>query len=173
MKYWFPHDHKHLDQLMIDIEHHTGSSERTFPGTVFSMIAFNLGEQSCMVMRRCVVTATGDFDATQGGHMVLYDLHLLVKFLPGWMAIFPSGLLNHANTSLQTGETRTSIIQYTPGQLSQFRNSGWRTQTSMSMEELAVRWDEKRAIRARFAESFLTLDKVKQRHAGEFTILLL
>ncbi|KAF7333225.1 hypothetical protein MSAN_02429800 [Mycena sanguinolenta] len=76
----------------------------------------------------CAVVALGDFDPTTGGHLVLWDLRLLVEFPPGSLILFPSALISHANIPVRPGETRSSIVQYTPGAVCRFVENDFRTE---------------------------------------------
>jgi hypothetical protein len=50
-----------------------------------------------------------------GGHLVLWDLQLIIEFPPGATILIPSALLRHSNTTIQKGEERYSFTQYTAG----------------------------------------------------------
>lgn len=63
----------------------------------------------------CSVTSLGQFDPVMGGHLILWDLRLVVEFPPGSTVLIPSAVLRHSNTTIQEGETRYSFTQYTSG----------------------------------------------------------
>ncbi|KAJ7168760.1 hypothetical protein C8R46DRAFT_1218148 [Mycena filopes] len=62
----------------------------------------------------CAITALGDFDPDFGGHLVLWDLHLIIRFPPGSTILLPSAILRHSNVSIRPNETRFSFTQFTP-----------------------------------------------------------
>jgi hypothetical protein len=65
----------------------------------------------------CSTTPLGAFDSKKGGHLVLWDLGLVIDFPAGSTVLIPSALILHSNTSIQDGETRFSIVQYVGGGL--------------------------------------------------------
>jgi hypothetical protein len=100
---------------------------------VFPCRSFNLGMQSVcyphvdernLAQSWCSVTALGQFDPNIGGHLVLWDLKLIVRFPPGSTILIPSALLVHSNTPIQPGEERVSIVQYVAGGLARWVNCG-------------------------------------------------
>ncbi|KAK7024187.1 hypothetical protein VNI00_016495 [Paramarasmius palmivorus] len=65
----------------------------------------------------CAVTAFGNFNADLGGHLVLWNVGLAIRFPAGCTILFPSALITHSNLPVQPGETRYSIVQYSAGGL--------------------------------------------------------
>lgn len=65
----------------------------------------------------CAITALGDYDPTLGGHLVLWDLGIIIEFPPGSTILIPSACIKHSNISIQPHETRYSIVQYAAGDL--------------------------------------------------------
>ncbi|RDB28247.1 hypothetical protein Hypma_001551 [Hypsizygus marmoreus] len=65
----------------------------------------------------CAITALGDFDPDTGGHLILWDLGLVIQFPPGATILMPSVLLLHSNVEVKEGQTRYSFTQYSAGGL--------------------------------------------------------
>jgi hypothetical protein len=65
----------------------------------------------------CAITALGHFDPDRGGHLILWDLKLIIRFPPGSTILLPSAIISHSNTPIQRGETRSSFVQYSAGGL--------------------------------------------------------
>ncbi|KAJ3933653.1 MAG: hypothetical protein NXY57DRAFT_891658 [Lentinula lateritia] len=106
----------------------------TSSNTAFAATTINHGPQTCTGRHRdagntahgwCSDTALGNFDADKGGHLVLWDLKLIIRFPAGATILFPSALITHSNLPIQTHETRYSIIQYSSGGLFRWRYNGW------------------------------------------------
>ena len=104
---------------------------------VFPCRSFNLGGQAVTVPHVdeknlahswCAVTALGCFDPSLGGHLVLWDFGLAVKFPPGSTILIPSALFVHSNASIQQGETRASIVQFAAGGLFRWSERGHMTE---------------------------------------------
>jgi hypothetical protein len=62
----------------------------------------------------CAIFTFGKFDPTLGGHRILFDLGLIIEFLPGSIR---SASLRHGNTPVQPSETRYSVTQFCAGGL--------------------------------------------------------
>ncbi|KAJ8469826.1 hypothetical protein ONZ45_g16758 [Pleurotus djamor] len=98
---------------------------RNFANSDFACITVNFGpvtetidhvDRANLAAGLCAVTALGDFDPKQGGHLILWDLKLILEFPPGATILLPSALLRHSNTPLdQPACQRFSVTQYSPG----------------------------------------------------------
>ncbi|KAJ7233283.1 hypothetical protein B0H12DRAFT_1028599 [Mycena haematopus] len=138
---------------------------RPFPNSVFSSVAFNFGPRVRTFKHRdvcnlpfgwCAVQALGNFDATKGGHLVLWDLDLVVEFPSGALILLPSATVAHSNTAVQATEERISFTQFTAGGLFRYVDNGFRTQDQLAAEDPAeyermmakkeVRWEEGLAL---------------------------
>jgi hypothetical protein len=106
---------------------------RWFHG-VFAGVSFNLGpctvtwpHTDChnLAFGWCAITALGNFDPDRGGHMILWDLGLVIRFPPGSTILIPSALLTHSNVPIQPGEERYSIIQYSSSGLFRWVYNGF------------------------------------------------
>lgn len=75
----------------------------------------------------CAVTALGKFNPDLGGHLILWDLGLVIRFPPGSTILLPSALITHSNTSIQEGEERSSIVHFTAGGLFRYVDNGCMT----------------------------------------------
>jgi hypothetical protein len=104
---------------------------------VFPCLSVNLGLQSTssphtddgnLAQSWCSITPLGLFNPKKGGHLVLWDLGLVIDFPPGSTVLIPSALILHSNTSIRPGETRFSIVQYAAGGLFRWVNNGHMTE---------------------------------------------
>ncbi|KDQ54000.1 hypothetical protein JAAARDRAFT_698215, partial [Jaapia argillacea MUCL 33604] len=75
----------------------------------------------------CVVTALGSFDPKRGGHLVLWDLKLVVEFPPGSTIFIPSAIIQHSNIPVAEGEVWLSYTQYTAGSVFRWVNYSFRS----------------------------------------------
>jgi hypothetical protein len=71
------------------------------------------------------VTALGAFDPKRGGHLILWDCHLVIEFPPGSTILLPSAILAHSNVAVSSHETRYSFTQYTAGGLFRWVEQGF------------------------------------------------
>jgi hypothetical protein len=63
----------------------------------------------------CAIQSLGTFDTTKGGHLVLWDLKLVVEFPAGALILLPSATLAHSNMPVKDGQERISFTQFTGG----------------------------------------------------------
>jgi hypothetical protein len=99
---------------------------RNFQCSVFSAVTINFGpvtvtkphtDPGNLSWGQCAITSLGEFDANLGGHLVLWDLGLVIHFPPSSTILIPSAILLHSNIKIQDGEKRYSVTQYTAGGL--------------------------------------------------------
>ncbi|KAJ3819662.1 hypothetical protein F5880DRAFT_1489312, partial [Lentinula raphanica] len=128
-----------------------------FPKTVFPAVSFNLGPQTVTWPHKdfhnlawgwCSVTALGDFNPDKGGHLVLWDIGLIIRFPPGSTILLPSALLTHSNVPIEEGETRYSVVQYASEGLfrwvyNSFRSNTEFAKTATAEEKVQQERDEK------------------------------
>jgi hypothetical protein len=116
------------------ISHYPNSIKRNYPGAAFAAMAFNLGPRTISFPHRdfanlswgwCAITALGDFDPDEGGHLILWDLKLAIRFPRGSCIIIPSAMVRHSNASIGEMEKRYSIAQYSAGGLFRWVENGF------------------------------------------------
>ncbi|KAJ7729124.1 hypothetical protein B0H14DRAFT_3169253 [Mycena olivaceomarginata] len=71
--------------------------------------------------------ALGWFDPDLGGHLILWDLRLVIRFPPGSTIFIPSALIRHSNVPIRPHEIRSSFTQYTAGGLFRWIRNGFMT----------------------------------------------
>ncbi|KAJ7074865.1 hypothetical protein B0H15DRAFT_791846, partial [Mycena belliarum] len=120
--------------------------------SVFAACTFNFGPSTVclphvdaanLAWGWCCITALGDFDPDLGGHLILWDLNLIIRFPPGSTLFIPSALLRHSNIGIQQGETRYSFTQFTAGGLFRWVYNGNQSDKSFNQnatdDDLATR----------------------------------
>ena len=129
----------HDEKLRRENKHPSVNCEplrRNWPKTPWAAAALNFGPQTVcfkhadygnLAFGWCCITALGDYDYTKGGHLVLWDLKLVIEFPPGATILIPSSAIHHSNTRIQTGEHRYSFTQYSSGGIFRWRNNGFET----------------------------------------------
>jgi len=99
---------------------------KPFRNSIFPTCTFNCG--SCVVTVEhidstnipfglCAIFSCGLYDPRKGGHLILFDLGLVIEFPPGSTILVQFGTLCHRNVAIQADETRQSCMQYCPGSL--------------------------------------------------------
>ncbi|KAJ7326467.1 hypothetical protein DFH08DRAFT_710686, partial [Mycena albidolilacea] len=82
----------------------------------------------------CAITALGFFDPDLGGHLVLWDLRLIIRFPPGSTILIPSAILRHSNISIRSNERRYSFTQYSAAGLFRWVDNGLRSDRTVEEE---------------------------------------
>ncbi|KAF9018329.1 hypothetical protein BDZ89DRAFT_960224 [Hymenopellis radicata] len=98
----------------------------------------------------CAVTPFGPFDHTKGGHIVLWDLKLVIELPAGCTIYLPSALIIHSNIRIRKGERRYSVTHYSAGGLFRWVYNGGRTDEEFwatASEEEKEKWIEDRERR--------------------------
>lgn len=118
--------HYYVDRLGRLHAKYPTTLRRNFTSSVFEATTYNLGPRMTCFRHRdfgnlpfglCAVTALGDFDYTKGGHLVMWEAHLVIEFPPGTTILLPSALISHSNIAIADTERRTSFTQYSAGGL--------------------------------------------------------
>ncbi|RDB25497.1 hypothetical protein Hypma_007803 [Hypsizygus marmoreus] len=107
-----------------------------FHKSVFAAATFNLGpstvtrphlDRGNLAWGWCSITALGSFDPDFGGHLVLWDLGLVIRFPAGSTILIPSAVVKHSNVKIRGGDVRCSFTQYTSGGLLRWVYNGFCT----------------------------------------------
>ncbi|KAE9384954.1 hypothetical protein BT96DRAFT_841357, partial [Gymnopus androsaceus JB14] len=107
-----------------------------FPSSTFAGCSFNMGPFTAtwphtdsynLAFGWCAITALGNFDPDCGGHLIFWDLGLVIRFPPGSTILIPSALLTHSNTPINQGEERYSIVQYSSSGLFRWVYNGFKS----------------------------------------------
>ena len=129
------------------------------------MVLFSYINSSNLPYGWCAVTTLGPFDPNQGGHLVLWDLQLVIEFLPGSTILLPSAVIQHSNIAIRKDEECYLFTQYTAGSLFHWVDYGFQKEDeyySKLSEKVAV--EEEEALRSRWEMGlgpFPMLDELK------------
>ncbi|PBK63584.1 hypothetical protein ARMSODRAFT_894150, partial [Armillaria solidipes] len=123
---WAPSLFTYYAQHLHDLLLHDMTLIMNWMTSIFVCATFNFGprtlcfqhtDSSNLPFSWCAITALGQFDYCLGGHLVLWDLKLVINFLPGSMVLIPSAILRHSNTTICCKEKWYSFTQYMAGGL--------------------------------------------------------
>lgn len=123
---------QHLRNLLL----HDVTLIMNWTTSIFACATFNFGprticfrhtDSSNLLFGWCTITALGKFDPRLGGHIVLWDLKLVINFPPGSTILIPSTILRHSNTTIRHNERRYSFTQYTAGGLFRWVDYGYQS----------------------------------------------
>lgn len=167
---WHPKAYRYykinLDKLW-DVYPHL--SLPLFPRSILPTAAFNLGNR--VVTKRhidsrncpfgwCTITALGDFDASKGGHLILWDIGMVLEFPAGACICLPSALIAHSNIPTNTSETRMSFTQYCSGEVFRHVENGFQTDKNLEINDPAILLFRKNARKTRVEEGYEMFSKM-------------
>lgn len=148
MATWAPGLYGFYQEMTDRLHHRHPNLDKVFPGGIFSAVSYNFGPQTVcyphidpgnLAFGECSVTPFGVFDYMKGGHLILWDLKMVIEFPPGCTILFPSAVVSHSNVSIGKHERRYSFAQYTAGGLFRWVDQGFQTKekqrASMSPEQ--------------------------------------
>lgn len=161
--------------MLGELYAHDPLLKRPYSSSIFPASSYNLGPRTVCFRHTdyanlpfgwCAITSLGSFDPEKGGHLILWDCHLVVEFPPGSTVLIPSAIISHSNIKIQAGETRYSFTQYAAGGLFRWVEHGFQTnrkyysklskeEHEADMEQEAGRWKSGLSL-------FSTLDSLKK-----------
>ncbi|KAJ3898616.1 hypothetical protein F5879DRAFT_1012635 [Lentinula edodes] len=123
-KTWALRLYRYCEDHFNDLLSSDHSLVRIFHNSVLPAAAFNFGPRTICLphidfgnlpFNLCWIWALGWYNWKKGGHIILWDLKLVVEFPPGSLVAIPSGVCRHSNTCVGKKEVRYSFTQYAPG----------------------------------------------------------
>ncbi|KAI0363498.1 hypothetical protein BV20DRAFT_1039915 [Pilatotrama ljubarskyi] len=142
-KLYAPRLHAYYSRTMQALRRSDRSLKPNFRKSAFGGAMFNLGPRVVTFVHTdhlnhpagwCAITAIGRFDPTEGGHLLLWDLKLMIEFPPGALVLIPSAILRHSNTTIKGHERRYSFTQYSAGGLFRWVECGFKSQATFHAE---------------------------------------
>ncbi|KAJ6495474.1 hypothetical protein C8R45DRAFT_1095110 [Mycena sanguinolenta] len=94
------------------------SMQKNFTGSVFVTCTFNSRLHTVcaphldfanLAWGWCAITALGDLDPDVGGHLILWDLHLVIRFPPGSTIPLPLAIVHHSNMPIRVHGVRATL----------------------------------------------------------------
>ncbi|KAL1657906.1 hypothetical protein GGF50DRAFT_121366 [Schizophyllum commune] len=177
VKTWAPDYHSFLRENRRSMRSQHPDLRYNFRNSVWSATTINYGPRTATLPHKdfsnlpwgwCPITALGNYDPKRGGHLVLWELRLVVEFPPGSTIIIPSSLITHSNTTVGPGETRFSVTQYTAGALVRWVDQGFQTKeaflASLTPEGRAAEEVKAKSRYLRGLGMYSTLDDLRTRH---------
>ncbi|KAF7371916.1 hypothetical protein MVEN_00049300 [Mycena venus] len=153
-----------------------------FTGSVFAACTFNFGPHAITVPHLdfanlawgwCAITALSRFNPNCGGHLILWDLKLVIWFPLGFTVLIPSALIRHSNVPIAVDKFWVSFTQYTAGGLFCWIRNGFKTDEQFKLttsvqekeaqaEEAKTRWED--SVSMYSTVDSLLLDRLSASH---------
>ncbi|KAK1224525.1 hypothetical protein PQX77_012571 [Marasmius sp. AFHP31] len=179
LKFYAPNAHELQEDKLKKLLQHHPHLKQNFNDTVFTACTWNIGPQFVSYphidsnnypFTWCAITAMGDFNPDLGGHLILWDLGIYIRFPPGATILIPSALLVHSNVSVHPGEKRYSFVQYTAGALLRWVANSFQTQdqweANASDDMKALRRRENKDRVANGLSMFSTVEELQKRYSS-------
>ncbi|KAJ7855628.1 hypothetical protein B0H14DRAFT_3448935 [Mycena olivaceomarginata] len=141
---WAPKLHAYYDDYDHRLRRQHQHLTRNWERSVFSQATFNFGPRAWTFKHRdilnvafgmCAVQALGDFNPKEGGHIILWELKLVIEFPPSALILIPSATVTHSNLPVGPGEHRAPFTQYTGGGLFRYVDNGFRTEKALAEQD--------------------------------------
>lgn len=138
-----PNVYSYYQETMCGLRNHHANLRPNFTKSAFAAATFNLGPRTItrphidhlnLPTGWCAITALGSYDPKLGGHLVLWDLKLIVEFPPGSTILIPSAIFRHSNLPIGEDGVRYSFTQYSAGGLFRWVSNGFRSQKEFDAE---------------------------------------
>ncbi|KAL0069947.1 hypothetical protein AAF712_002842 [Marasmius tenuissimus] len=106
---------------------------QNFANCCFAACTFNFGKAVTrrhtdylnLLFGMCAVLPFGNYNYEKGGHLILWDLKLVIQFPPGTIILLPSAMIEHSNVSIGKDERRSSITFYSAAGLFRWVSNGF------------------------------------------------
>ena len=178
-QFFAPKLYQHYDVTMQAIHGHYPDIKQNFSNSIYPATTFNLGpkvacfdhvDRANLFNGICAITGLGTYNPKTGGHIVLWDLKMIIEFPPGSTILIPSATLRHSNIPIQAGETRYSMTQYAAGGLFRTVKYGFRTaeQLKISNKALLQKLDEEE--RSRWLDGLGMFSKLNSLHSDRMSV---
>ncbi|KAF8910495.1 hypothetical protein CPB84DRAFT_1672840, partial [Gymnopilus junonius] len=144
LPFYFPKVYEDYATNLFPLYEHSPNLQPNFPNiSIYPTCTFNFGpytttfehtDSANVAYGLCAITALGQFNLKKGGHLILFDLKLVIEFPPGSTILIPSSVLRHGNTPIVgegSGSHHMSFTQYCAGGLFRWVNYGFQTARSL------------------------------------------
>ncbi|KAK7054023.1 hypothetical protein R3P38DRAFT_2381946, partial [Favolaschia claudopus] len=81
-----------------------------------------------------ILTAAGTYRSIYGGHLIVWDLGLVIQFPAGSSILVPTGIVRYSFVEVRPGEDRFSILQWAGSGVRRFVENGYKTDIDFARE---------------------------------------
>ncbi|KAJ7062988.1 hypothetical protein B0H15DRAFT_794753 [Mycena belliarum] len=105
-----------------------------------------------------ILTALGSYSSMRGGHIILWDLGLVVSFPVGSSILIPTGLVRYSFVTVRPNERRYSLLQWAGSGIPRWFRNGKRSDVEFAVnatrEEHVAREERRQAAHAEALDLF-------------------
>ena len=100
--------------------------KKLFKNSIFPTLTFNCSshivtlehvDSTNIPYGLCAICALGSYNPIEGGHIILFNLGLVIQFPPSSIMLISSSTICHGNVRIKPHEMRQSFTQYYSGGL--------------------------------------------------------
>ncbi|KAJ7735073.1 hypothetical protein DFH07DRAFT_754039 [Mycena maculata] len=102
-----------------------------------------------------ILTALGVYGPVHGGHIILWDLGLVVSFPAGSSILMPAGVLRYSFVKVRDGEHCYSLIQWAGAGIDRWFENGLRMDADFAANASRVLHEQRETRRRRLHEDAL------------------
>ncbi|PPQ89882.1 hypothetical protein CVT25_004804 [Psilocybe cyanescens] len=142
---WSPKVYLYYKEKLDELYSKMPELRRNFKKSIYPAATFNFGPNVFTYKHKdvlncpfgwCTIQALGSFDPTKGGHIVLWELKLVIEFPSGSLILLPSATITHSNIPVAKGDIRASFTQYAAGGLFRYLDYNMRTEKQLKSEDI-------------------------------------
>lgn len=179
--FYFPKIYKHYSKNLRKLFCRHTYLKHNFDNSIFPACTFNCTntvmlehvDQENYFAGVCPVHSGGDYNPKLGGHMVFFDLKLVVEFPPGYTVVIPSSTLSHGNMPIQPGETCVSFTQYCVGGLFWWVEYGFHTLKTCAVKKPQLKEKLDKQAESRWLKALNRFSKVSEVHKDQIKVFKL
>lgn len=161
MQHWAPEMYEKYANMMKKLQEHCDGLTFNFDGSIFPSATMNLGpcvsllphyDVMNLAFGWCMITSIGTFDPDHGGHSMLKEARLIIRFPPGSTIGIPSAIIEHCNIPVPDDEVRGSFVQFASANLFRWIENGFCTDAEAKAEAKKTRRDNAKTAERRKEE---------------------
>jgi hypothetical protein len=177
--YYFPKVYRYYSENLRQLFDHHKYLIHNFDNSIYPAATFNMGPQTVALKHGdtanywaggCHIHSGGIFDHKRGGHVILFNLKLVVEFPSGSDVIIPSATVIHGNTPIQADEWRISFTQFCSGGLFRYVAYGFRTMKDCASQNPKLKAKVDAKAGQRWKDGLRRFSKVDELHADRMKV---
>ncbi|KAL0058611.1 hypothetical protein AAF712_014707 [Marasmius tenuissimus] len=120
MKTYYKDLHTLYTNVQEKLQVNNSGLVQNFANCCFAACTFNFGKAVTrrhtdylnLLFGMCAVLPIGNYNFEKGGHLILWDLKLVIQFPPSTIILLPSAMIEHSNVLIGKDERWSSITFY-------------------------------------------------------------
>ncbi|KAJ7046288.1 hypothetical protein C8F04DRAFT_938916, partial [Mycena alexandri] len=102
-----------------------------------------------------ILTALGNYSPLHGGHIIIWDLGLVISFPPGASILIPTGVLRYSFVKVRHAERRYSLLQWAGSGIARWFRNGRRFDLDFAVNATRAEHEARESARAQAQKTAL------------------